>query len=103
MRNWLDPWEYALGVSRSIGGAGAWRLVAAAGGGVLSWQRESDPFIDVAADARRPLSSRAAFLVGFHAVMVPGLERQRREYDAIVEKKNLLFANAILGLSLQLW
>jgi hypothetical protein len=94
--------EYALGVSR-MGGAGKWRMVAAAGGGVLHWQHESDRFIDAAAHVRRPLSSRASFLLGMQAVMVPGLERERRGYDPIVRKKNVLLLDALGGLSVQVW
>jgi hypothetical protein len=97
-----DAREYALGVSR-MANAGAWRIMAAAGGGAISWQRESDPFIDLAADARRPLGSRASFLLGAHAIMAPGVERQRRGYDPVVQKKNVLLPTALVGLSLHVW
>jgi hypothetical protein len=92
--------EYALGVSR-VGRAGTWRTVAAAGGGVLHWQREADRFIDASAHVGRPVSTRASLLLGVQAVFVPGLERERRGYDPIVEKKNVLLLDAVGGLSIR--
>jgi hypothetical protein len=94
--------EYALGVSR-MGGAGAWRTVAAAGGGVLHWQREADRFLDASAYVGRPLNTRASLVLGMQAVFVPGLERQRREYNPVVEKKNVLLLDALAGLRIQVW
>jgi hypothetical protein len=94
--------EYAVGVSR-MGRAGIWRVAAVAGGGVLHWQHESDRFIDTALHFRRPLGTRGPVLLGLQTVMVPGLERERRGYDPIVQKKNVLLVDAVGGLSLQVW
>jgi hypothetical protein len=58
-----DTREYALGVARGVA-AGDWRWFLGAGGGVLSWQDELDPFVDVTVDVRRALARRMSFLMG---------------------------------------
>ena len=94
--------EYAAGVSR-IFAAGAWRAYVGVGGGVLSWQGESDTFVDLTADVRRTLGRRTSILFGIHAVRAPDVEREPRGDATIVSKRTVFFPNAILGLAFRIW
>ena len=59
-----DTREYAVGVSRMLA-SDTWSTFLAAGGGAVSWQGESDPFLDVIVDVRRTPGRRTSLL--FHA------------------------------------
>ena len=94
--------EYALGMTHNFD-QGTWRGFFAAGGGVLSWQNELDPFLDLTMDFRRSLTQRTSFLLGIQGVVAPGVDRGRNGSNAIVSKKTVVFVNAILGLVVRLW
>jgi hypothetical protein len=96
------PREYALGVARGVA-AGKWQWFLGAGGGVLSWQDELDPFVDLSVDARRALGQRLSFLVGINAVVAPGVERERRGNDPTVGRRTVRFTNLIVGLAVRVW
>ena len=97
-----DTREYALGVARGVA-AGSWRWFLGAGGGVLSWQDELDPFVDITVDARRALGRRMSFLMGINAVAAPGIERERQDNNPIVRRRTVIFTNVIVGLAVRIW
>jgi hypothetical protein len=97
-----DTHEYAVGLAR-IYEQGAWRGFVGAGGGVLSWQDELDPFIDFTADIRRAIIGRISVLIGTQAVLAPEVEREPRGNDAIVSSKSVFFPSVMLGVSFVIW
>jgi hypothetical protein len=94
--------EYAMGVMRAFGG-NPWHGYLGLGGGLLSWQRERDPFVDLTAEVRRTLSQRTSIVLGINAVVAPGVERERHGNDAIVPRRNVVFPNGTLGLAVLIW
>jgi hypothetical protein len=94
--------EYAVGLSYPILVGERWTGRASAGGGLVSWQDELDPLVDLTLDMRRVLNERITLMLGVNSVFVPDVDRERRGERAIVPNKDVFFPNVILGLAVRL-
>ena len=96
-----ETYEVALGVTYPISN-GRWLWLLSAGGGVLSWQHELDPFLDLSLDGRRRLGDRVSLVAGLSGVFAPRVERERSGDDAIVRRRSVIFPNVVIGVGLRL-
>ena len=97
-----DTHEYAAGVVRTFDMT-SWRGSIGAGGGVISWQDELDPFVDLSAQLRRPILQQVSLIFGVNAILAPGVEREPQGTRTIVSNRFVFFPNAVLGLAFQVW
>jgi hypothetical protein len=96
-----EAYEFAGGLTYPRRGE-LWLMLLSAGGGVLSWQHELDPFVDVTFDLRRSLTGPHSLMLGVSGVYAPNVERKPNGLNAIVSEKNVFFVNVTLGHSLVL-